>query len=116
MLLAFFRNSLAATPTKRFLNRECPSIGSGTPLVHTFSAFWLRSSVVSVLISMTTDMLLNSSNTCHLIFLAGLQIEELAPSCSAVASIFYLSCALLTQYMNNGDYTPATHNKFCTAT
>ena len=24
---------------------------------HTFSAFWLRSSVVSVLISMTTDML-----------------------------------------------------------
>ena len=35
---------------------------------HTFSAFWLRSSVVSVLISMTTDMLPNGSKSCHSIF------------------------------------------------
>ena len=35
---------------------------------YTFSAFWLRSSVVSVLISMTTDMLLNGSSICHRIF------------------------------------------------
>ena len=45
---------------------------------HTFSAFWLWSSVVSVLISVTTDMLLTGSFSCHINFSWGAVFNGLA--------------------------------------
>ena len=56
---------------------------------HTFSAFWLRSSVVSVLISMTTDMLPSATNPV-IKFLAGLQLRQLATACSAVSKALHI--------------------------
>ena len=43
----------------------------GGPFKHTFSAFWLWSSVVSVLISVTTDILPTGSFYCHINFFRG---------------------------------------------
>jgi hypothetical protein len=55
---------------------------------HTFSAFWLRSSVVSVLISMTTDMLPIGSKSVIQFFL-GLGCCWLASAPNFVASVLH---------------------------
>ena len=61
---------------------------------YTFSAFWLRSSVVSVLISVTTDMLPTGSLSCHINFLWGELYCGLPPS--------FLACRLCITLLQSG--------------
>ena len=59
---------------------------------HTFSAFWLRSSVVSVLISLISDTCSHVGHqTIKLIFEARLGAQELALARSYVASVLHYS-------------------------
>ncbi|KAL0325344.1 UNVERIFIED_CONTAM: hypothetical protein Sradi_5103700 [Sesamum radiatum] len=53
-------------------------LGSGTELIIPFSAFWLRSSVVSVLISLISDTWTIGPHDIKLIFLGGEPSRQLA--------------------------------------
>ena len=62
---------------------------------HTFSAFWLRSSVVSVLISLISDTCSYVEHQLiNLIFEAGWGEQELALALSHVASVLHSRRAL----------------------
>ena len=70
-------------------NCACP----GLPHIHTFSAFWLWSSVVSVLISVTTDILPTGRLLVTPIFLWGGRSLSLLEGTSRVAlALHYAGC------------------------
>ena len=76
------------------LSRLSPGARALSPFAdaHTFSAFWLRSSVVSVLISMTTDMLPNGSNSVIKFLVNNLCSSGPAGSTNSVATVLHVSC------------------------
>ena len=71
------RRACCQIPVLQYINRADRS--------HTFSAFWLWSSVVSVLISVTADITPTGVFACHIYFSVGVCVLELAQGPPRVA-------------------------------
>ena len=84
-----------------------------TTYLHTFSAFWLWSSVVSVLISVTTDMLPTGSFSCHINFSWGTVFFGLARDLFACRLCIALSRSVANPVWVNHKQFNAIFAKHC---